>query len=49
MAPLMSIAAELRRFIATFISQISNLLKDDDQDVCSVTVAALSKLLEHCM
>jgi hypothetical protein len=49
MAPLMSIAAELRQFIRTSIPQIIDHLKDDKYGVRFLSVVALSTLSEHGM
>jgi HEAT repeat protein len=42
-------AAEFRGSIGTSIPQIIDLLKDDNWDVRSASVAALSKFSEHGM
>jgi hypothetical protein len=49
MAPLTSIAAELRVPIGTSIPQIIDLLKDNDGGVCLMSVRVLSRLSEHGM
>jgi HEAT repeat protein len=43
------VAAEFRGFIETSIPHIIDLLKDNDKDVRSASVAVLSKFSEHGM
>jgi hypothetical protein len=49
MVPVMSISAELRVPIGTSISQIIDLLKDDNDRVRLESVGVLSRLSEHGM